>query len=153
MTSDELPDDGHIVRYVKPSLVEDEAVDGSAFVLREDETTLSVNWLEAFDGYDQDHQIREVRRLSRLRLATNGRFAKLNVGQTKRHVSECIEAIGVSAEPGISAAPLDPTDEFEADPSHAVVTGFPPGDSDDALLIGDMIAECVVYPLYPGKAS
>ena len=32
MTGDNLPDDHHIVRYVKPSLVEEGIVDGSAFL-------------------------------------------------------------------------------------------------------------------------
>ena len=153
MTGNELPDDGHVVRYVRPSLVEDETVDGSAFVLRKGEATLSVNWLEAFGGDDQHHQLGEVRRLFRLQLARTGRFAKLNIGETKRHVVEDSEEIGVPAEIGVSAAPLNPVDEFAADPSHAVVTALPPGGSDEALLIGDLIAECVIYPLCPGKTD
>lgn len=144
MIGNQLPDDHHVVRYVKPSLVEDETIDGGAFLLRASETALSVNWMEAFEGNRQD-QLSEVRRLSRLNLARNGRFALLNIGETKRHLSESVEGIG------ISAAPLDPTDEFEADPSHAEITGLPPGDSDEAMLIGDMIARCVVYPLHAGK--
>ena len=72
MTGDNLPDDHHIVRYAKPSLVEGEAVDGSAFLLRPDEPGLSVNWLEAFGGNDENHQLSEVRRLFRLKLSRNG---------------------------------------------------------------------------------
>ena len=147
MTGDELPDNGHVVRYVKPSLVEDETVDGSAFLLRVGETGLSVNWLEAFKGNSRQHQLSEVRRLFRLELARNGRFATLNVEETKQRVSEDAEEIG------IFAAPLEPTDAFEADPSHAEITGLPPGDSDEAILVGDLIAECVMYPLSPGKAD
>ena len=153
MISDQIPDEHHVVRYVKPTLVEDEVVDGSAFVLRQDEATLSVNWLEAFEGDDQEHQLSEVRRLFRLQLARNGRFAKLNVGETKRHVLESAEETGAAAGIGIAAAPLNPIDEFEADPSHAEVTGLPPHDSDEALFIGDLIAECVLYPLYPAKSD
>ena len=151
MIRGQIPDEHHVVRYVKPTLVEDEAVDGSAFVLRNGETALSVNWLEAFGGDDQKHQLSEVRRLFRLQLARNGRFAKLNVGETKRHVLESAEETGAAAGIGIAAAPLDPIDEFEADPSHAEVTGLPPRDGDEALFIGDLIAECVMYPLYPAK--
>ena len=142
----DLADQGHIVRYVKPSLIEDETVDGSAFLLRTAESGLSVNWLEAFGGDDQHHQLSQVRRLFRLRLAANGRFAKLNVRQTKEYVLENAQAIG------ISSAPLDPKDKFKADPSHAEITGVPPCDGDLAMLLGDLIAECVMYPLYPGKA-
>ena len=153
MIRDQIPDEHHVVRYVKPTLIEDEVIDGSAFVVRQDEATLSVNWLEAFEGDDQEHQLSEVRRLFRLHLARNGRFAKLNVGETKRHVLESTEETGASARIGIAAAPLDPVDEFEADPSHAEVTGLPLRDSDEASFIGDLIAECVSYPLYPAKSD
>lgn len=153
MTSDQIPDEDHVVRYVKPSLVEDEAVDGSAFVRRKTDAALSVNWLEAFGGDDQERQLSEVRRLFRLQLPRNGRFAKLNVGETKRHVMESVEETGAAAGIGIAAAPLDPIDEFEADPSHAEVTGLPPHDSDEALFFGDLIAECVLYPLYPARSD
>jgi hypothetical protein len=147
MTGDNLPDDHHIVRYVKPSLVEGEAVDGSAFLLRPDEPGLSVNWLETFGGNDENHQLSEVRRLFRLHLASNGRFAKLNVGATKRHVSEVV------GELGIIEAPRPSTDEFEADPSHAEIIGLPPGESDEAMLVGDLIADCVICPLHPGRTD
>ncbi len=36
-----------------------------------------------------------------------------------------------------------PTDDFPADPSHAEVLGLPPGDSDQAQLVGDLISRCV----------
>ena len=148
MTGGDLPDGDHIVRYVKPTLIEDDVVDGSAFLLRMSEDGLSVNWLEAFEG-DKHTQLHEVRRLSRLKLAKNGQFAQLNVGNTKRHVSENAEEMGV----GIAGAALGPLDDFEADPSHAKITGLPSGDSDEAMLIGDLIAECVMYPLHSGKAD
>ena len=147
MTGDSLPDGHHIVRYVKPTLVEDEIVDGSAFLLGSDQQGLSVNWLEAFGYDDESRHLSEVRRLSRLRLARNGRFAKLNVGETKRLVSEVVEELG------IIEAPLAPTDEFEVDPSHAEITGLPPEESDEAMLVGDLIAGCVIYPLHPGRTD
>jgi hypothetical protein len=54
---------------------------------------------------------------------------------------------------GIIEAPLAPTDEFEADPSHAEIIGLPPGESDEAMLVGDLIADCVIYPLHPGRTD
>ena len=151
MTGDNLPDDHHIVRYVKPSLVEDEAVDGGAFLLRPDENGLSVNWLEIFGGNDEHSQLSEVRQLLRLEPAKSGRFAKLNVGETKRYVSESAEELGT--ELGIIEAPLPPSDGFEADSSHAEIIGLPSGESDEAMLIGDLIADCVIYPLHPGRTD
>ena len=39
------------------------------------------------------------------------------------------------------------------DPSHSQITGLPPGDSDQALLVGDLIAECVteMHPAVGGN--
>ena len=145
MTNNELSDDHHVVRYVKPSLVDNETVDGSAFLRRTDEPTLSVNWLEAFVADDRETQVNEVRCLIRLKLSRNGRFAQLNVGKTKQYVAKNIKEIGISHDP------LCSTDKFSADPSHAQVTGLPEGDSDEAMLIGDLIAECVTQPLYVGR--
>lgn len=153
MTGYNLPNDSHIVRYVKPSLIDDEIVDGSAFVLRNEEIGLSVNWLEAFGDDDHFIQLNEVRRVSRLRLSTNGRFAKLNVGETKRRVSMAAKEAGTSVVLDMSEAPLACTAEFEADPSHAKITGVPSRSSDEAMLVGDLISDCVMYPLYPGTAE
>ena len=66
---------------------------------------------------------------------------------TKRHVSEVLEELG------IIEAPRPPIDEFEADPSHAEIIGLPPGESDEAMLAGDLIADCVIYPLRPGRTD
>lgn len=151
MTGDTLPDDHHIVRYVKPSLVEEETVDGSAFLLRPGESGLSVNWLEIFGINDENSQLSEVRQLLRIEPAKNGKFAKLNVGETKRYVSESVEELGT--ELGIIEAPLPPSDEFEADPSHTEIIGLPSGESDEAMLIGDLIADCVIPPLHPGRTD
>ena len=153
MKGDELPNDGHVVRYVKPTLVDEEVVDGSAFVLRENENGLSVNWLEAFADAEQHVQLNEVRRLFRLNLSANGRFAKLKVGETKQRVSANAEEAGISLALTINEAPLPHTEEFEADPSHAEIIGVPPGHSDQAMLIGDLIAECIIYPLYMSRAD
>ncbi len=51
MKGDDLPADDQIVRYVKPSLIQDDGIaDRSEFRLptnRLDESGLSVNWLQA----------------------------------------------------------------------------------------------------------
>ena len=153
MTGNQLPDDGHVVRYVKPSLVDGEVIDGGAFVLREDETGLSVNWLEFFGGNDDHRQVDEVRNLFRLRLARNGRFARLNVGDTRQNVSACAAEAGIILTLAMSEAPLAATGQFAADPSHAEITGLPPTESDEAMLVGDLIAGCVKHPLFPGRVG
>lgn len=141
MKGDSLPVDDQIVRYLKPSMIqEDGAADGSDFRLRSatsGETGLSVNWLEIF-GQRKAHQMDEVRRLCRLRLRPNGRFAEMNVGTVICQVADELDSLRIIHDP------LDADENFEADPSHAEIIGLPPGDSDHAVLVGDMIAECVI---------
>ena len=141
MTGDNIPQADHIVRYVKPSMVQDDGTaDGSDFRLRPtrpDGTGLSVNWLEAFEP-GKRNQLDEVRRLFRLRRQPNGRFAEMSVGTITRQVAEELETLQIVHDP------LEAAGEFEADPSHAEITGLPPGESDQAILVGDLIAECVI---------
>ena len=153
MIGDSLPHDSHVARYVRPSLIQHEEVDGSAFLSRQGENELSVNWLEVLDGDDELRQMDEVRRLSRLDLRRNGRFAKFNVGEAKRSVSRGAKEAGICISLDVVEAPLCGTAEFEADPSHATVTGIPPSDSDQAMLVADLIAQCVIYPLYPTRTD
>ncbi len=144
MTVVPVPDSDRIVRYVKPSLIEEDKI-ANAFLLRSGppgEKGLSVNWLEAF-GPDMDHQLREVRRLSRLKLNRNGRFAELNVGTVLHKVSEELDSIQIVQDP------LDADQAFEADPSHAQITGLPPGDTHHAELVADVIAAECVIALHP----
>ena len=135
MTSIDLPENDNVVRYVRPrSVSRDGVVDNSAFRLRQQDSGLSVNWLECFQRLTGSQQIDEVRRLSRLERRPNGRFAELNVGVTKRHVKDRLNEFR------FVHRPLNAIDKFEADPSHSEIVGLPPGDSPEAALIGDMIA-------------
>lgn len=118
---------------------EDGTADGSDFRLRAkrpDEIGLSVNWLEAL-GSDKVGQLSEVRRLCRLTLRPNGRFAEMNVGTVVSAVSQELDTLRILHDP------LDAEEGLHADPSHAEITGLPPGHSDQAMLVGDLIAECV----------
>ena len=141
MKNDDLPSNDHIVRYVKPSMIrQDGTPDGADFRLRpyrSDETGLSVNWLEAL-GSRRDHQLARVRQLCRLERKSAARFAELNVGETIRAVSE--ESIALR----IVHVPLEADEAYQADPSHAEIIGLPPAESDLAILVGDLISQCVV---------
>lgn len=146
MRGDPLPDDDHVVRYVRPGLIDGEAVDGDAFQRREGEPAPSINWLDCFRNQPKEHQLREVRRLFRLQVRPKGRFAELNVGQTRRHLANKLEAIRFIEDP-LTADPVSGDDE---DPSHALIKGLPDRNQkpEFAELIGDMIAECVLGPLH-----
>ena len=141
MKSNDLPPDDHIVRYVKPSMIrKDGTPDGADFRLRacrSDESGLSVNWLEVL-GLGKGHQLARVRQLCRLERKPAARFAELNVGATIRSVSQESMTLRIVHEP------LEADEVHEADPSHAEITGLPPGESDLAIYVGDLISQCVV---------
>lgn len=142
MTGENLPDEHHVVRYAKPSSIRtDGKVDGSVFCLRSQrpqETGFSVNWLEYYNDLTKDEQLAEIRRLSRLKTRKSGRLAELNVGATKQHLSSELSNLSFIHKP------LNAEGEYDADPSHSEIEGLPPGDSDYAAIIGDMIAHCIV---------
>ena len=143
MTRQDLADDSHVVRYARPTLIrEDGSVGGEAFQLRREESSLSINWLECFEGFSTSQQLDEVRRLSRLKMRGNGRLAKLQVGFTKQYVRSELDSIRFVHQP------LAAEREYKADPSHSEIAGLPQVDSPEAELIGDLIAECIeaVYP-------
>ena len=151
MKGDDLPAADHIVRYVKPSMIEEDGTaNGAEFRLRPhrpDESGVSVNWLEVFAS-DKAHQLAEVRRLFRPNVKNRGRFAELNIGAVREKVAEVLETLRIIHDP------LDSQNGYEEDPSHAEITGLPRGDTDLAMLIGDLIAECVIamHPAVRGEA-
>ncbi len=137
MKEDDLPAEDNVVRYVRPRLVlDDGSIEGSAFKLRPNDEGLSVNWLECFEGAKKD-QVVAARRRIRLSMSPNGRLAELNVGYVTQQV--CREQIALR----FVHAPLDATEQHEADPSHSLILGLPPEHEEEADLIADMIAECV----------
>ncbi len=140
MNGNDLPENDHIVRYVKPRNVEDGRVSIAEFRLREDrpdEKGVSVNWLEYYQNLSKEEQLAEIRRVSRLKLRENGGFAELNVGRIKDFLAEELPGLRVVH------TPLDAEEEFPADPSHSEITGLPSGNSEQADLIAGMIAKCV----------
>lgn len=91
MEAEDLPDDAHVVRYVKPRmLLEDGRVDGSEFRLRPNESGLSVHWLECFRDRSKDEQLNEVRRLSRLNVKTTARKVTDSAASGSRGAMESV---------------------------------------------------------------
>ena len=140
-----VPPEEHVVRYVRPTEVDDGEVSAGAFMLRESEASLSVNWKEKLPG-DPHEYLTALRKVIRLRLARNGRFATLNVGRTKRHLLSHHDPIDIRSDP------LDRTDDYPPDPSHAGVTGLPAWqDHSVAVFVGELLAACVEGPLDPAR--
>jgi hypothetical protein len=139
MTTNNLPDADHVVRYARfIDILDDGTLNCSAFQLRKTESGLSVNWLECFDDKTKSQQLDEVRRLTRLTMKRSGRLAELNVGITRRNVDQLLDELR------FIHMPLEADENFEADPSHSEILGLPPKDSPEADLIGDLIANCVI---------
>ena len=131
-----------MLRHARPDLADGDDFDGGAFRKRvrddEIEDGLSVNRIEAFAGLDKDRQISEIRRLFRLAVKKNDRFAELPVGAAIEAVLDEMDGLTIEEDP------LDPDEEHghEADPSHALICGTPDPTTDSELAetVGDMIA-------------
>ena len=139
MKEEHLQNSDNIVRYIKPRMIKNNQVVGEAFCLRSsrsDEKGLSVNWLEFFGG-NKEHQLDQARSKCRLERSKNGRFAELNVSETRNiHSEELLEKLNLQ----IIQDPLEKDDNFEADPSHALIIGLPQGGTRESRIVGDLIA-------------
>ncbi len=139
MQGDPLPDDDHVSRYCKPSSVDSLGLPlASAFQLRSDEDSLSVNWLESFGAASVDDAIGRVRAAfldSGFGLRANGRFAVLDVGAAKS---------AVRAEVGLSLRIEH--DPLPDDPSHAGISGYAAHDLAVAVELAALVSEGDVYP-------
>lgn len=133
-----LGNESSVVRYCKPSLLhQDGTVSGFAFHLRPNEATLSVHWLQSFQGMTKGQQLDEVRRLSRLTMRPNGRLAELRVGRVMQNASS------EDAKLSFVHSPLPVESDYAADPSHSEICGLPEAGSPEAEFVGEMIAACV----------
>lgn len=88
MKGDLIPDTDHIARYCKPTHVSDGKIQATAFMLREGEGSLSVNWLEFLNCTNRESEIKEIRNVysKKLKVGVNAKIAVLNVGETREKV-------------------------------------------------------------------
>jgi hypothetical protein len=136
MKGQAVPDSDHVARYCKASTVENGEIQATAFMLREGEEYLSVNWLEALSRSDRTSEIRELqdlyaRKLNRVGAAA--RIAILNVGALRTKVereSQDMRLLRVLHEPIIPD-----------DPSHAGIYDIPYDDDFVAELIAQAVLE------------
>lgn len=140
-----IPESDHVLRYIRPRHVENGVVNGEGFLTRPGEDAASVNWLEWFDP-PIENQVAGVRSLARLNYAKTGQLARLNVGQTIRYVRENDPNNFVLS---FMHDPLNAEGEHMDDPSHSLIHGVPVQDTPEAALVKDLIADCVLNPLFP----
>jgi hypothetical protein len=134
-----IEDDHNVVRYLRPTQVDQGVVDGSGF-FRVGENEPSVNWIEAFPG-SLSVRLENVRRVARLTYSPNGHLVQLPVGTTRDFVRRNDpNAVDLR----FAEDPLEATEKYLADPSHALIIGMPDHRSPEAALLRDLLAKCVV---------
>ncbi len=139
MTNQPIPNDDHVSRYCKPSVINSIGQPmASAFSPRQDETYLSVNWLEYFGHPDLDVAIDRVRAVFQkkdYRVVRNGRFAVLNVGAVK---TAAHEATG----PALQVEHLP----SNVDGSHAGILGYSAEDFAIATELAALVGSKDLHP-------
>jgi hypothetical protein len=141
MKGQAIPDSDHVGRYCKASTVENGEISAAAFMMRETEEYLSVNWLEVLKSPSRASQIRDLQELytKKLKVGATARIAILNVGTLRGKVereSPDSRLLRVLHEP-----------EEPDDPSHAGIYEIPHDDE----IIAELIAQ-VVLEKYPARA-
>jgi hypothetical protein len=141
MKGQAIPDSDHVGRYCKASTVENGEISAAAFMMRETEEYLSVNWLEQLNRSDRAIQIRDLQSLyaTKLRVGTAARIAVLNVGALRDKVER-------ESPDGRLLRVLHEPEEPD-DPSHAGIYEIPHDDE----MIAELIAQ-VVLEKYPARA-
>jgi len=141
MKGQAIPDSDHVGRYCKASTVENGEISATAFMMRETEEYLSVNWLEELKRPSRASQIRDLQEVynKKLKVGVTARIAILNVGTLRSKVqreSPDSRLLRVLHEP-----------EEPDDPSHAGIYEIPHDDE----IISELIAQ-VVLENHPARA-
>lgn len=154
MTGDSVPDDEHVLRYIGGRHVDQDedsepVITGGGFIARpKDDNKPSYNWLECFDGTLED-RVQQVRAAARINYGAKAKLVRLNVGQVRQHVSENTDNARAVT---VIHDPLNPQDDYPADPSHALMTNVPDDNDPEGELVGDLIAQCVLE-IFPARKA
>ena len=91
MKGQAVPDSDHVARYCRPSTMQNGEISPTAFMVRETEQYLSVNWLEQLKRSDRASQISGLQKLYLKkfnRVSASARIAILNVGTLRSKVAD-----------------------------------------------------------------
>lgn len=89
MKGEMMPDQNHIARFCRPMQAPEGQIQATAFMLKPDEESLSVNWLEFLDCSNRKSEITKIRTIYSETFTTVGARAKiaiLNVGEVRKKV-------------------------------------------------------------------
>jgi hypothetical protein len=134
MKGEAIPDSDHVARYCKGTSISNGEIQATAFMMRETDQYLSVNWMEVLNRSDRLSEICELQLLySRKfnRVGATARIAVLNVGAVRAKIK--IETSGEHLLPITHEPETD-------DPSHAGIYGIP----HDNELVAELIAQVVL---------
>lgn len=139
MKGDKIPDKDHIARLCVPKTVNEGKIQASAFVLREIDTSLSVNWLECLNCLNRESEIAEVQKIysTKLDIRPKARIVVLNVG-------EVCEKVKTETPDKRNLAVLH--DPEILDPSHSGIYNMRPDNELIAELILQTVRESETYP-------
>jgi hypothetical protein len=140
MKGDEIFDQDHVSRYCSPIHAPDGNIQATAFMLRQVDENLSVNWLEYFKCSSRESEIAELRKVysaKNLIIKVNGKIAVLNVGEVR-------ETVLAGSPDGRKLEILH--DPEENDPSHSGIYNLKHDDEMIAELILETVRENEIYP-------
>jgi hypothetical protein len=140
---DIIPDENHLARYCKTTQIDNGEIQASAFLLRNNEEGLSVNWLEFLQCISRESEIAKIRDIyySRFgRIGAGAKIAVLNAGETRNKVRE---ETTDSRNLDVIHFPFIDDDE---DDSHSEIRNMRP----DEELIAELIAE-TVHSTFPAR--
>ena len=141
MKGDVIPDPDHVARHCKTTTAPDGEIQATAFMLREGEQSLSVNWLEELRCSDRTSEVRALQDLyarKMTRVGTGARIAILNVGTLHTKVAS------ESSDRRLLRVLHDPEPD---DSSHSGIYEIPYDDD----LVAELIAQ-VVLENHPARA-
>lgn len=144
-----IPDDDHVLRYIRRKHVDNGVVNGSGFLTRPQEEMPSVNWIECFTP-PLENQIAEISAPRRLKYEKRGLLVRLNVGHTRQYVAaHAMNPIQIS----FLHAPLQAEEGKVEDPSHALIHGMPTLETAEGEAIKDLFTHCILerFPVVPDK--
>jgi hypothetical protein len=143
LKGDIIPDTNHVSRYCKSSSINKGKPEASAFILRESENELSVNWLECLNCENRDFEIVKMREIYNqyISLGAKAKIVALNVGKIRTNVKSSKllnnRDISVTHDPYTVNGIVDET--------HSLVHNMRPENELIAELIVETISENDVY--------
>jgi len=137
MRGDRIPDQHHIARLCNPKHISEEQIQATAFMLRKNEKSLSVNWMEFLNCSSRGSEIIELQNIysRKLKAAASAIIGVLNVWEVREKVlTESLDRrnLEILHDPQLN------------DTSHSGIFNL----KDDDILIAELILK-IVRETYP----